>query len=208
MTRMPADQVAEHEARLRKEYDEYLEHRRTIRNRLLAELETQLDTQTETQLVGLSQKVRAAYDMGVPKVALRRATRAYQNPEAWAKVWDAAEDVAPVVDRGKRAVKAIEPFELVTDDPKDQGQKFIEAGKKATLIIRSGPDGIPWDEPVEIRLERKALRGPWVMDPAEEPWYVVDEEDGNRLVRTDIGDRIDEWGIDRVFEMYAPRKSK
>lgn len=186
--------------RIRDLYDQFVVKKKEIRASVHEEVERLAAERVSEVLVGLSAEVRRAYAAGVPKTVLREAVRAYSNVAPWNLIWDAAEDTVPVVNRGslrKETPSAMltKPFEFVTEDPKDQGAKFIEAGKRATLRVLSGPDGVAWDTPVEIPLVRKALRGPWAM-PAGEEWYEIDDETGMAHITDSSFEDLSLWGSD------------
>lgn len=209
--RMDREVAAAHGERIRAEYDEFVAFKKARIQQLMAEVEAQAQAEIEAKRVALSQSVRKAYQLGVPKTVLREAVRAYTNQPSWLAVWDAAEGVLPVVERGSAAPKQVVPFEIIPEDPADKGAKYIDAGKKAKLIVRCGPDGLEWDKPVEIPLERKALAGGWIPDPDAEPWYY--EENGQRYMTRDTT-HLFEWGeseseaIERIEQEYRPKKKQ
>lgn len=211
MTRLDETTIDQHAERIREEYDEFSTFKRRRKAEMLAELEVRLEADVQAELVKLSQSVRTAYGMGVPKQVLRKATRAYTNTPYWNRIWDAAADDVQVPDRASKKAEEIKSFEIVTEDPKDKNAKYIEAGKKAELIVRTGPTGLLWEAPVHIPLERYALRGPWIAEPGLE-WY-VENDDGSRTLFEGY-EQLLEWGddqeqaIQRIEQEYDPRKVK
>lgn len=204
--RMDKAEAQEHGDRIRKMYDDYTEFRTARRAEVMARVEAELAAELDARFADVSREVRRVYELGVPKGVLREATRAYTNTASWSKVWNAGADVLPVVERGTKALDKVSPFTLVYDDPKDAKEKYVEAGKKAALVVRSGPDGVAWDEPLEIPLEKKSLTGPWIPDPQLSSWYDIEPETGDRYLAP-MYQQLSVWGADDAEAIQTIEKA-
>ena len=200
---------------IREQYDELVLFKKRVRDEVREEIERRAAERVQEETVKLSVALREAYKNGATKTELRKAVRAYTNATSWNALWNAAADVAPVEERRtseatgrSKPAPTQSPFSIVTEDPKDQGAKYIEAGKKAVLRVQTGPDGVPYDEPIDIPLERYSLRGPWRPDPGAE-WYEEDDH-GNLTVHEEYMPLL-AWGsskeaaIRRIEQEYQAK---
>ena len=170
------------EQELRLAYDAYQARKKNIKDWIRQELEARASAELDAARRDISEKMHAAHAAGMPKTAIRRATRQYSNGPAFNALWNAKFD--PVAAEGqfdsldKNPTPPPVPKNPVVDFM-DGDSGWIRLAKNMVgetvgkNVVQDPGDGPGWPEE-GLLYELVCPNGRWVIDP------VGVEEDGGR----------------------------
>lgn len=131
-----------------------------IKKRMKEALEAAKNEAEKPFLVEASQLAYELYALGLPKEAIHRANRDYQNGERRRRLWEAWSPDEPVEDlrsRGKNAkAEASQPFEWVEHDEFEDVVRFtLESGQKIDFQVVTVNETEPAFEALDESIDYK-----------------------------------------------------